>query len=277
MLTGKPLDARLASVFLGCFFLACAASALNQAQEKDVDALMTRTAHRPVAAGRMSGLRAVFFTFFLAVPAFTACFHAGSFLLVGIAAGSLVLYNGVYTPFKRHTPFALLAGASVGAVPLLMGWIAAGKPLNSPLPVLLYGISFLWQIPHFWLRAQRHRSDYERAGFALPPLLFEQGRSHQLMGLWFHAFIAAILLIPALSLLRHRSLSIFLAGMCLCLVLLGLAFFQFLPHSKVYTAHSPLRKRYLFMRFFTQERVTFFLVDGIMGGCLSIMLLDILL
>jgi len=158
-----PVPAALTAV--GILLLAGGATALNQAQEAGIDRRMRRTSTRPVASGRclapwaaaLGGLLALVGTLLLGALSL----RAG---LAGLAG--LLLYNGVYTPLKRHTPLALLPGAVAGALPALIGGLAAPGPLSPAL--LLAGLLLLWQLPHFWLLAWRYREDYRHAG--LPAL-----------------------------------------------------------------------------------------------------------
>jgi len=124
-------DLRLAPVLIGIFLQACGAAALNHVQESDVDARMQRTARRPIPSGRISRPGAALIAL--------ALLAAGSFVLwlvepaaawLGLAAA--VVYNGVYTPLKRVTPFAVLPGSLIGALPPAAGWVAAGGYLADP-------------------------------------------------------------------------------------------------------------------------------------------------
>jgi len=152
----------------GVMLLSCGASALNQVQERGRDALMARTAGRPLPSGRLSPT------------------HGILFALLGIAVGAIVLwlgvsgtagglglvaaafYNGVYTPWlKPSSPFAAVPGAIPGAIPPVIGWVAGGGRLTDAGAVILFGILFLWQMPHFWALALRYRADYAAAGFPM--------------------------------------------------------------------------------------------------------------
>lgn len=155
-------------VLAGVMSLSCGASALNQVQERLRDALMARTVGRPLPSGRLSHGQGLAF----AVPAI----GAGTMLLwVGVSptAGILGLiacafYNGVYTPWlKPQSPFAAVPGAIPGAIPPVIGWVAGGGGLTDPGAVILFGILFLWQMPHFWALALRYRADYAAGGFPM--------------------------------------------------------------------------------------------------------------
>ncbi len=200
----------------GTVLLAAGCSAWNQAQERLPDARMKRTRNRPVAAGRLSPAGAYLAGAICLILAAAALLRAGTFepgaefftagraggtpqsaLTPGVAAACLVpvaalIYNGVYTPLKKRTGFALLAGAAVGALPPALGWAAAGGAPGHPLPALLYGVFLLWQIPHYWLRVKRNSEEYRAAGFVLPPLTLPETTLAKILILWCCAFGAAL-------------------------------------------------------------------------------------
>jgi protoheme IX farnesyltransferase len=155
-------------VLAGVMLLSCGASALNQVQEHARDALMARTAGRPLPSGRLSHAQGLAFSL-VAITAGAAVLWLG----VGRTAGVLGLiasafYNGVYTPWlKPHSPFAAVPGAVPGAIPPVIGWVAAGGGLTDTGAVILFGILFLWQMPHFWALALRYRADYAAGGFPM--------------------------------------------------------------------------------------------------------------
>ncbi len=155
-------------VLAGVMLLSCGASALNQVQERARDALMARTAGRPLPSGRLSHAQGLAFSL-VAITAGAAVLWLG----VGRTAGILGLiasafYNGVYTPWlKPHSPFAAVPGALPGAIPPVIGWVAGGGSLTDAGAVILFGILFLWQMPHFWALALRYRADYAAGGFPM--------------------------------------------------------------------------------------------------------------
>jgi protoheme IX farnesyltransferase len=155
-------------VLAGVMLLSCGASALNQVQERRRDALMARTAGRPIPSGRLSRVQGLAFSLIAIVVGATILW-----LGVGRAAGILGLiasafYNGVYTPWlKPHSPFAAVPGAIPGSIPPVIGWVAGGGSLTDAGAVILFGILFLWQMPHFWALALRYRADYAAGGFPM--------------------------------------------------------------------------------------------------------------
>lgn len=155
-------------LFIGGMLITGSANAINQVAEKDTDAVMKRTAKRPVASGRMSVNEATAFAFIAgAVGIFIMWkwFNTESALL-GLA--SLFLYGFIYTPLKKINSIAVLVGAVPGALPCLIGWVAATGEFSAG-GWILFGIQFFWQFPHFWAIAWLAHQDYTKAGFKLLP------------------------------------------------------------------------------------------------------------
>ncbi|MDQ6756542.1 MAG: heme o synthase, partial [Bacteroidota bacterium] len=155
-------------LFIAGMLITGSANAINQAVEKDTDALMKRTAGRPVAAGRMSANEAFTFagiTGIIGVLIMWQCFNFAS-AMIGLF--SLFLYAFIYTPLKKINSVAVLVGAFPGALPCLIGWVAGTNEFSIG-GWILFGIQFLWQFPHFWAIAWVAHKDYSKAGFKLLP------------------------------------------------------------------------------------------------------------
>ncbi|RNC71750.1 MAG: protoheme IX farnesyltransferase [Desulfuromonadales bacterium] len=192
----------LAAVFAGVTLLAAAGSALNQVVERDVDSLMVRTRLRPLPAGELTpgGATAIGSTSLLAGLLLMGA--AGGWLPALLGAGALAWYLGIYTPLKRRTPLALAIGAVCGAIPPIIGWCSAGGSPADYQAVLLAGLLYLWQIPHFWLLQLRHREDYRRAGIPLfQPRTGGAGPAN-LCRLWLAALVAGTMLLPAFGIIE---------------------------------------------------------------------------
>jgi len=155
-------------LFAGGMLVTGSANAINQVTEKDTDAMMKRTAKRPVAAGRMSLTEGWAFALITGVAGVFILGHFFNGLTAGLAAFSLFLYAFIYTPLKKINSIAVLIGAVPGALPCLIGW-AAG---NNDLAIgswILFAFQFFWQFPHFWAIAWVAHKDYSAAGFKLLP------------------------------------------------------------------------------------------------------------
>lgn len=166
------------------------ANAINQAVEKDTDAQMKRTANRPVAAGRLSQKAAYYFaiiTGFLGVFLMAYYFNIAAAL---VSAFSLFLYAFIYTPLKKINSIAVLVGAFPGALPCLIGWVAATNEFSWG-GWALFLIQFLWQFPHFWAIAWVAHQDYSKVGFKLLPAQEGPTRFTALQSIMY-----AVLMIP---------------------------------------------------------------------------------
>ncbi|MGB7730417.1 MAG: heme o synthase [Candidatus Acidiferrum sp.] len=194
--------ALLLHTILATVLVSSGAGTLNQFIERQFDAQMRRTSRRPIAMGRIEPVHALVFGIVLSL--------AGSIYLALavrpaaslLAALTLVGYLFLYTPLKRRTPLCTLVGAFPGAMPVLIGYVAADGKLNSPA-WLLYAILLLWQFPHFMAIAWMYREDYARSGYAILP----EGREKGLfMGLQAVIPTLALVYVPVAALvLRHAS------------------------------------------------------------------------
>lgn len=163
-------------LFIGGYLVTGSANAMNMAVEKDTDAVMKRTAKRPVASGRMSASEAWTFAVITGLAGVFILAFFFNFLSASLAAFSLFLYAFVYTPLKKVSAIAVLVGAFPGALPCLIGWAAGndavfenGHGWKDYGGWILFGLQFLWQFPHFWAIAWVAHKDYSHAGFKLLP------------------------------------------------------------------------------------------------------------
>lgn len=171
-----PLDGWLLfHTVLGTALLASGASALNQWAERKLDALMQRTQDRPVPSGRMRPTTALWLGLIAAVAGLLELALAVNAPTTWLGAVTLGAYLLVYTPLKRVTPFNTIVGAIPGAMPPLMGWVAAYGEL-SVVGWTLFAVQFFWQLPHFLAIAWLYREDYARAGFRMLPIVDPDGR-----------------------------------------------------------------------------------------------------
>ncbi len=155
-------------LFAGGMCLTGSANTINQILEKDTDALMKRTATRPVASGRMTAAEATVFAVVIGIVGVFIMWYWFNFSSAMIGLFSLFLYGFIYTPLKKINSIAVLVGALPGALPCLIGWIAATNEFSAG-GWILFAIQFLWQFPHFWAIAWVAHKDYSIAGFKLLP------------------------------------------------------------------------------------------------------------
>ena len=155
-------------LFVAGMLITGSANAINQVLEKKSDALMKRTAKRPVASGRMSENEAIAFAVIAALIGVGMMWYFFNFQSAMVGLFSLFLYGFIYTPLKKINSISVLVGAIPGALPCLIGWVAATDSFSIG-GWILFGIQFLWQFPHFWAIAWLAHKDYEAAGFRLLP------------------------------------------------------------------------------------------------------------
>ena len=200
LFAGK-VDERLAWAAGGVFLLAAGATAINQVQERDLDGRMERTRRRPIPSGRLTPRVALMIAVVLCTGGIALLTQLWPTWPVILGAFTLLWYNGVYTPLKRRTPFAVIPGALVGALPPLIGWTAAGgHPLDHDA-LHLAGFFYMWQIPHFWILLLMLGPEYRAAGIPSLHDRFATGVLARFTGLWLLAaavigLLTAILLEP---------------------------------------------------------------------------------
>jgi len=212
---------RLVHALVGTGLVAAGAGVLNQVLERDVDALMRRTADRPIPAGRIDPDAALSLGVAVSVAGLAYLALTVNLLTSMLGAATLAAYLFVYTPMKRISSLATLIGAIPGAVPPMMGWTAARDSIDAGAWAL-FGILFLWQLPHFLAIAWMYRADYERGGFPMLPVLDpEGGRTARQMILYAAALVPVSLLPSALGL---TGAVYFLGALALGLAFLGFAF-----------------------------------------------------
>lgn len=192
-----PLDLPLLGhALLGIALVAGGTNAMNQVLERDVDARMARTRRRPLPAGRISATGAAVFAGALAVSGTAYLALAVNGLTAFLAALTFLLYDLGYTPLKRVHPVAILVGAIPGALPIAGGWTAAGGELGAGAWAL-FGVLFLWQLPHFLALAWLFREDYRRAGLRMLTLDDPGLQAARRQALIFCLALVPVSLLPA--------------------------------------------------------------------------------
>ena len=200
----------------GGYFMVGASNAYNQIIEKDLDALMDRTKNRPIPAGRMTVKTA-----FIIASIFTVL---GIVILYSInkqtamfGAISIFLYTCVYTPLKTKTPLAVFVGAIPGAIPFMLGWVAATNDFGIE-PGTLFALQFFWQFPHFWAIGWFLYADYEKAGFFMLPT-GKQDKGTAVQTIMYTIWTVLVSVIPVFGFTGKLQLSIMAA---IVVLLLGL-------------------------------------------------------
>jgi protoheme IX farnesyltransferase len=186
----------LANALLGIALVATASSAFNQWLERDSDALMQRTQNRPLPSGRLSPAEVLLFGLAAGVLGIAWLAAFVDAVTAVLATMTLVMYVGVYTPLKRRTSFGTAVGAIPGAMPPVLGWAAAGAPLDAGA-FSLFALLFLWQFPHFLAIAWIYRDQYARAGLQMLPARGQTPRVTGLMAVGYAVVLVPLSLFPA--------------------------------------------------------------------------------
>jgi protoheme IX farnesyltransferase len=181
---------------LGTALVAAAASALNQIVERDSDALMRRTAQRPLPAGRLQPDVAWLWAGALGLAGLLELALGANLLAAALAAATLVGYVCVYTPLKRVSSLSTVIGAVPGAVPPMVGWAAVQGTLGLGAWAL-FALLFFWQMPHFLAIAWMYRADYARGGFPMLSVDDEDGLRTSRQALFYCAALVPVSLLPA--------------------------------------------------------------------------------
>ena len=215
--------ALLSHTLLGIGLVAGGASALNMWLERRPDSLMRRTAGRPLPSGRLQSGHALSFALVLSGAGLVYLFLWVNHLTSALAVITLLTYLFLYTPLKTRTWLCTLVGAVPGALPPILGWIAATGKISLG-GILLFLIVFLWQLPHFYAIGWMYREDYARAGFPMLPVIDTTGRR---TGWQASAYILALILVTLLPTAAGLAGFLYLAGAVLsgiCFLVCGVLF-----------------------------------------------------
>jgi protoheme IX farnesyltransferase len=215
----RGANAGLVTTLLGILLLAMGSSALNEVQEHRLDALMPRTANRPIPRGDLSPVQAAIIAVTMAVAGFLLLLLAHNLTSALLGALALAWYNGFYTPLKRISAFAVVPGSLIGALPPAIGWTAAGGHLTDPSVLALAFVFFIWQVPHFWLLVGLHAEGYEAAGYPTLVTLFGRPRLSRLTFTWTCGTAAACGLLPLFRVLGSWPAELMLGLGALWLIL----------------------------------------------------------
>jgi heme o synthase len=237
LLSTRPFGVTLLTVFAGVFLAACGACALNHCQEQSTDALMPRTAQRPIPAGKIKLGRALRLSLTLIVTGLFVLLTTGvpAAPLAGLFAVSW--YNGFYTWLKTKTAFAVIPGALVGAVAPAIGWLAAGEsPLDPRLAALSF-FFFIWQVPHFFIHLHAFGKEYEEAGLPTLTSVFTGAQLDRLTFQWILATAVGLQLIGTFGLIRSPLVHFLILAVSLWFAYEGINFMikQNQAYSSIFT------------------------------------------
>jgi heme o synthase len=204
-LMAKPVaETMLFVVSAGVFLLSAGSAVLNHVQERHLDARMERTKNRPVASGKVSAKTAGITAVMLAIAGFVLLLVFTGWLSATLGLVTLGIYNGVYTPLKRITPYALLPGGLVGAIPPAIGYTAAGGALLSDHLAIICLFFFVWQVPHFLLLLLLYGEEYAKAGFKTLNLFFSSQMLSTITWLWMITLACATILLATAGIVSYK-------------------------------------------------------------------------
>ncbi len=181
------IDAGIIPLIISVFILAGGASALNECQESKFDAKMNRTKNRPIPAHELSLSIAYIISISFIIVGLGLLYFFFGLITATLGLFNIIWYNFIYTGLKRVTAYAVVPGSLVGAVPVFMGWTAAGGYVFERTAVYIAFFIFIWQIPHFWLLMLKYAKEYEAAGFPTINQSFSQKNLKRIILSWIVA------------------------------------------------------------------------------------------
>jgi len=227
-----------AHTLIGTALVAGGAAALNQVWERETDRRMRRTSGRPLPRGRLGVTEGSWFGVTLAVAGLVELALGATLAASAVAAATLVSYVLVYTPLKTRTSLATIVGAVPGALPPVIGWAAATGDITLPA-IVLFGIVFFWQMPHFLAIAWMYKDDYKSAGIPLLPVVEPDGRRTGRQALLYTATLWPVSLLPALVGLAGAPYSAVATSLGIVFIWLSVVFAR-------HRSHDSARQLFLF-------------------------------
>jgi heme o synthase len=244
----KPsLSISLILVTLGILLLAVSASSLNQIQEADLDGKMKRTLGRPIPSGRISIRSAIVFSLFCVLAGMLLICYAGNFLAAAVGLFTILWYNGIYTYSKRITAFAVVPGALTGALPPLIGWVAAGGGVFDKPILFLEFLFFIGQIPHFWLLILKYGKEYSNAGVPSLTDIFNSAQINRLTFIWIVTSVIAAVFLCYFEVIRAGIIIVILLAASVFLIWQFSGLIKAGADEKTYKKYSVLLDSYFLL------------------------------
>ncbi len=207
-LAANSLDIDMIIPVLGLLILAMGSAVLNQYQEYELDGKMERTMNRPIPSGRISASNALLISFIMIFIGSILLFFFSGFDALWLGLLALIWYNAIYTPMKRRTPFAVIPGSLIGALPPLVGWVGGGGALMDWRALVLAFFFFIWQVPHFWLLMIKYGEQYEAGGFPSLQRFYSEKHIRWVTFLWTVSTAIAALMLPAFKVIKSEITAI---------------------------------------------------------------------
>jgi heme o synthase len=241
LLAKGAFDSGLLLPTIGIFILACGSSALNHYQDSDRDQLMKRTSNRPIPSGRITKNGAMIAALILIALGSGLIWVGSDFVGFQLGLLALIWYNGIYTPMKRKTAFAVIPGSVIGAIPPVVGWVAGGGNVFDIQALVLAFFFFIWQVPHFWLLMLKYGDEYVEAGYPSITEVYDERHIRYLTFLWTFATAVTALMLPIFGL----TSSVFVTLMIILAVFWLIYVFSSILKKQ---QPSPFNPFYYFMR-----------------------------
>ncbi len=202
LLAHQEISIEIIILLVGIFLLACGSCAFNQYQEREYDRLMERTQNRPIPSGKLNPVTALTISFSLLFIGASVLFFGTNKIAFGLGVFAIFWYHLIYTPLKRKTPFAVIPGALIGAIPPMMGWVSGGGHLFDPQLLSISFLFYIWQVPHFWILLFNFGDDYEKGGFPSLPRIFTPVQFRRVLFTWIFATGVTCFIIPWFGVLK---------------------------------------------------------------------------
>ncbi len=195
-------------MYMGVLLTAAGSSVINHIQEANTDRMMERTRCRPLPSGQIGYTQAWIWAAILVISGPIILWWQTHHIAALLAVFTLFWYNVVYTPLKKMTPWAIIPGAVVGAIPPVIGWTAAGGNITHPNIIFIAFFFFIGQIPHFWLILLRYGKDYENAGFPSISKNFNPEQISRLTFTWTTATAMTAILLSIFGIIVSHTVSV---------------------------------------------------------------------
>jgi heme o synthase len=255
ILAASEIHFTLFFVIAGIFLLAAASSSLNHWQERNTDALMERTKNRPIPSGKINPSMALYISFGLLLTGSAVLLFTTNVTTFIVGLFTFVWYNGIYTPLKMKSAFAIIPGAVVGALPPVAGWTAGGGELLNASIIAVAFYFFIWQIPHFWLLLMIYGEDYQKGGFPTLNKIFSKEQLKRITFMWLIGNVFVAMMLPLFLNINYSFSVLIIALISLWMIAVSVKFFR----SEA--GRIDIRNTFISINFYTLLLITVLSVD----------------
>ena len=255
ILAASEVHFTLFFVIAGIFLLAAASSALNHWQERNTDALMERTKNRPIPSGKINPSMALYVSFGLLLTGSAVLLFTTNVTTFFVGLFTFVWYNGIYTPLKMKSAFAIIPGAIVGALPPVAGWTAGGGDLLNPSIIAVAFYFFIWQIPHFWLLLMIYGEDYQKGGFPTLNKIFSKEQLKRITFMWLIGNVFVAMMLPLFLNINYSFSILIIALISVWMIAVSVKFFRSSAER------IDIRNTFISINFYTLLLITVLSID----------------